>query len=220
MCVISSFAQKDVTKFLGFPVDGTKSEMIKNLESKGFKLTNTTDKNVLSGQFNGSDVLVFIVTENDKVSRIAVVDNGKMNETDIRIRFNRLCSQFKDNGKYMSLKEDCTIPEGEDISYGMRIRNKRYEACFFQLPDEDVMEQMQNDIVKEILSKYTPEQIGSLSTEAYNDLISSASTTLRDRIAESIKNKSVWLMISEMDGEYYITILYDNEYNRAKGEDL
>jgi len=30
----------------------------------------------------------------------------------------------------------------------------------------------------------------------------------------------VWFKIFEMLGEYYIIIYYDNEYNRANGEDL
>ncbi len=63
-----------------------------------------------------------------------VSDENTMSETDIRIRFNRLCSQFKDNGKYLSL-DDYTIPENEDISYEMAVRNKRYEAIFYQLPE-------------------------------------------------------------------------------------
>ena len=32
--------------------------------------------------------------------------------------------------------------------------------------------------------------------------------------------KPVWFMISENYGQYYITMFYDNEYNRANGEDL
>ena len=31
---LAMYAQKDVTKFLGIPVDGTKSEMIKKLKEK------------------------------------------------------------------------------------------------------------------------------------------------------------------------------------------
>lgn len=31
---VSLYAQKDVTQFLGIPVDGSKSEMIKNLKQK------------------------------------------------------------------------------------------------------------------------------------------------------------------------------------------
>ena len=32
--------------------------------------------------------------------------------------------------------------------------------------------------------------------------------------------KSVWFMISESYGKYYIIMFYDNEYIRANGEDL
>ena len=37
---------------------------------------------------------------------------------------------------------------------------------------------------------------------------------------ERALKKSVWFMISEIYGKYYITMFYDNEYNRADGEDL
>ena len=41
-------AQEDVTKFLGIPVDGSKSEMIQKLKAKGF--TNTSsEKDILEG---------------------------------------------------------------------------------------------------------------------------------------------------------------------------
>ena len=38
LCLLSAvaFAQKDVTKFLGIPVDGTKTQMIQKLKAKGF----------------------------------------------------------------------------------------------------------------------------------------------------------------------------------------
>ena len=212
---VSCFAQKDVTKFLGFPVDGTQSEMIKNLKSKGFKLSNVSGTNVLSGRFNGNDVNVYISTENGKVSRLMVWDEHTMSETDIKIRFNRLCRQFKGNGKYVSL-DDYTIPEDEDLSYEMAIRNKRYEAIFYQLPEGEAMERLQATILEEIQSKYTPEQLESSSEDIHNEIIS---LTL-DFMMDSLKNKPVWFMISELYGKYYITMFYDNEYNRANGEDL
>ena len=31
------YAQNDVTTFMGIPIDGTKNEMIKQLQSKGFR---------------------------------------------------------------------------------------------------------------------------------------------------------------------------------------
>ena len=80
--------QRDVTKFLGIPVDGTKSEMIQKLKAKGFRWN--MEKECLEGEFNGRDVEISIVTNNNKVYRIAVVDAIFSNETSIRIRFNSL----------------------------------------------------------------------------------------------------------------------------------
>ena len=37
---------------------------------------------------------------------------------------------------------------------------------------------------------------------------------------EFVRMKSVWFMITEHYGEYFINIFYDNEYNKANGEDL
>lgn len=212
---VSCFAQEDVTKFLGFPVDGAKSEMIKNLKSKGFNLSNVNGTDVLTGRFNGNDVNVYISTENGKVSRLMVCDENTMSETDIKIRFNRLCRQFKDNGKYLSL-DDYTIPEDEDLSYEMAVRNKRYEAIFYQLPEGEAMEQLQATILEEIQRKYTTEQLESPSEDIRNEIIS----LTFDVMMNSLKNKPVWFMISELYGKYYITMFYDNEYNRANGEDL
>ena len=208
-------AQKDVTKFLGFPVDGSKSEMIKNLKSKGFKLTEEGGTDVLKGRFNGNNVDVFISTENGKVSRIMICDENTMNETDIKIRFNRLCSQFQDNGKYLSL-EDYSIPESEDISYEMAVNNKRYEAIFYQMPEGEALEQLQDRMLKDAQSKYTLEQLVEPTDEIRNEIITSSFDTMMN----SLKNKPVWFMITELYGKYYISMFYDNEYNRPNGEDL
>ncbi len=64
-------AQEDVTKFLGIPVDGTKSEMINKLLNKGFTRTKY-DRDVLTGEFNGMNVNIMVQTINNKVWRIIV----------------------------------------------------------------------------------------------------------------------------------------------------
>lgn len=96
LCCISivGMAQTDVTKFLGIPVDGNKSDMMRKLKSKGFTQSPYAE-GVLTGKFNGVDVNVHIVTNNDKVCRIMVCDANTMDEASIRIRFNVLCKQFK-----------------------------------------------------------------------------------------------------------------------------
>ena len=62
-------AQTDVTYFLGIPVDGSKNEMIQKLKLKGFVI-NPHAEGVLTGKFNGADVSVHIVTNNNKVYRM------------------------------------------------------------------------------------------------------------------------------------------------------
>ena len=129
---IAVYAQqeKEVTQFLGIPVDGNKTEMIKKLQAKGFQRTEIFD---LEGEFNGRDVYIGIGTNNNKVYRIAVRDKNEYNETDIKIRFNNLCFQFANNPKYISL-QDYIIPESENIGYEMTVNKKRYEAAYYQRP--------------------------------------------------------------------------------------
>ena len=87
---VSVFAQEDVTKFLGIPIDGFKPEMIKKLKAKGF-VEHPYSSDVLVGEFNGRDVEVSVVTNNNKVYRIFLRDRYASSETDIKIRFNTLC---------------------------------------------------------------------------------------------------------------------------------
>lgn len=133
---LTGFAQKEVTKFLGIPVDGYKSEMIQKLKEKGYKYNSTLD--CLEGEFNGREVQIMVVTNNNKVYRIAVFDKNYTSETDIKINFNRLCRQFEGNDKYFSINDDQTISENEDISYEMMVNNKRYDAAFYQKLENEV----------------------------------------------------------------------------------
>ena len=86
MVSITSHAQQDVTRFLGIPVDGSKSEMIHRLKEKGFQYNQSTG--ALRGEFNGLEVDIYVVTTKNKVSRIMVADVNTVDETNIRIRFN------------------------------------------------------------------------------------------------------------------------------------
>ncbi len=197
-------AQQDVTRFLGIPVDGTKSEMIRKLQAKGFRYDSANDR--LTGEFNGTDVTIRVVTNNNKVYRIAVVDENEVGETAIRIRFNRLVEQFQNNSKYTSFG-DFTIPDDEDISYEMTVHDKRYEADFYQISESDWEE-----VSSIMFSKYTAEQFNNPTDEIRRDGY--------NILMERVSKKSVWFMIGSSYGKYYIVMYYDNEYNRANGEDL
>ena len=170
MLSVALYAQKEVTKFLGTPVDGSKASMIQKLKNKGFVYNTSSD--CLEGEFNGQQVDVFIATNNNKVYRIMVCDKNTYDEGQIKIRYNTLCRQFANNQKYVPISAE-ELSEREDISYEMTINKKQYQAGYAQLPADD-------DLTKRL----------------------------------------VWFRISERYGKYYIAMYYDNEFNRAHGEDL
>lgn len=206
------FAQEDVTKFLGIPVDGTKAEMKAKLIEKGFTPKKEGNTEFLEGEFNGTDVHIYIATNNNKVCRIMVCDANTVNEAKIRIRFNTLIQQFSNNKRYIFLDENEPIPEDEDISYEMTINNKIYEANFYQA-DSEALTKKAYETLRE---KYTDEQLKNPTDEISKEINLTAAIVL----ADSVKNKPVWFRIEELLGKYYIAIFYDNEKNRANGEDL
>ena len=211
MLLISSlfiYAQQDVTKFLGIPVDGSKSEMIQKLKAKGYT-SSPLDKDVLVGEFNGADVNIHVVTNNNKVYRIMICDVNNIDERAIQIRFNRLCEQFVNNSKYSSLPlEEYMIPDDEDISYEITVHKKRYEAVFYQKTDETFMAKQ----IEAAFPQYTKEQLANPSEELRAEIV--------NFVTQYISKKAVWFMINERLGKYCITMYYDNENNNANGEDL
>lgn len=211
-------AQEDVTKFLGIPVDGSKSVMIQKLKAKGFT-SSLIDQDVLVGKFNGADVNLHIVTNRDKVYRIMVSDVIHVDEVDIKIRFNTLCHQFQNNAKYLSesfSSPGYTLSDDENISYGMTVNKKRYEASYMQLATAMDTIAIQKEMQLAILSKYTEDEISNPTEELKNKML----TTALSCIVEQNSKRSVWFMINEYYGKYYITMFYDNRYNMANGEDL
>ena len=215
---ITSFAQqKDVTSFLGIPVDGTVLSMKQKLVSKGFVPKKVGTNEFLEGEFNGTDVRVYIATNNNKVYRIMLCDENYQNETNIKIRFNKLVSQFVNNKRYISL-DKYTLSDEEDISYEMTVNKKNYDAVFYQVPNKMEIDTLalQEKVRNELLSKYTVEELINPSEETTKEAVS---TTFKIGM-EMMFMKPVWFRICESYGKYYIAMFYDNEYNRSHGEDL
>lgn len=216
---IALYAQKDVTLFLGIPIDGSKPEMIQKLKAKGYRYNNIID--CLEGEFNGREVRLHIVTNNNKVWRIMVEDAIASNETDIKIRFNTLCRQFLNKNGYMQASfSDYFLPEDEDISYEMTVRNKRYEAAYYQLPTSVDTTAITEEIKSIISAKYTEEQLAHPTEELQEKLQKEIIEYGVSYMQELVSNKSVWFMIAKQYGKYRILMFYDNEYNHSNGEDL
>ena len=214
---ITMYAQNDVTTFLGIPVDGFKSEMKQKLVSKGFVPRKVGDNEYLEGEFNDTDVHVYIATNNNKVYRIMLCDANTQSESNIKVRFNRLVNQFRNNKRYTA-REDYTLSDSEDISYGMTVEKKNYDALFYQVPNMEKVDTLaiQEKVRTELLKKYSQEQLDN-PTEEMNEEVQKIATRIG---MDMFLKKPVWFRICEHYGEYYITMFYDNEYNHANGEDL
>lgn len=206
-------AQIEVTKFLGIPVDGNKQQMIQKIKEKGYLYNSNYDR--LEGEFNGRDVFIYVVTNNNKVYRILVEDAVYSSEGDIKIRFNTLLRQFENNNqKYFSMStEDGELSESEDISYEMTVNNKRYEAAFIQTNNT-----LDSVTLSKKMEEFNKENYGDdyLLDMTYEQILDAS---IKFFLSLYIDN-SVWFMINERYGRYGILLYYDNNRNRANGEEL
>lgn len=214
---LSSSAQREVTKFLGIPVDGTKATMIQKLKEKGFVYNPKDD--FLTGDFNGHKVNVGIITYKNKVWRIMVIDHEKSTESEIKIKFNNLLHQFSRNKKYRPFSNDnYIIPEDEDISFNMSMYSKGYSASYCQIPEDTVK---LNKIMHDSLVKKYGEDYLADTTKAIRDAIKQDKSEF---ICNILNNRKVWFMINkfntDFDYDYVIFMYYDNGWNNNTEDDL
>lgn len=243
------YAQNDVTKFMGIPVDGTKNEMINQLLKKGFKHDESQDNwTRLTGFFNGVNSNIYITTNKNIVDRIFVCDKNTYSKSQIIIRFNKLVKQFANNENYISDGyEKFIIPQNEDISYEMLCHNKNYNALFYQKPDtinineytsnlnnlsdEELCNKVNNLIqsdtllIKKLYNTFDLEYFNNrkgidIDNKNKGFLIMVAELSNLHKLSFNKYKKPVWFTICTYGSEYYIAIYYDNEYNKAQGEDL
>ena len=139
MLLIASMclAQRSVTKFMGVPVDGTKKEMIKKLEKKGFIYDSETG--MLFGKYEGKDVYVTIHMKRKVVWKVGMSFVKSYDRYEAKKEFNEMCRWFerKPTG-YVSLfgNRSQEIPEDEDIYYESLSRGKQYQAAYLQDGDD------------------------------------------------------------------------------------
>lgn len=233
MLSVATFAQKDVTKFLGIPVDGTKTQMIQKLKAKGFVYNQSKD--LLKGEFNGEQVEISVQTQGNKVWRLAISDVKGRDEGQIKIRYNKLINQFKNNENYMEISENEVLSEDEDIQYKMIVDNKQYQTAFYQIPNIDSTQYLQEfqtkyaaeiNRINEYKAKFSEEELanpqGELkeNIEKISDWIMEVMQSEITAISSKVAKKLVWFTIGNMYGKYYITMFYENGYNEANGSDL
>lgn len=215
---VSMVAQVYPTKFLGIPIDGTKQEMIKKIEAKGF--TYDREHDCLNGQFNGTDVFIYVKTNKDKVCQIMVMDKTGYSESYIKIAYNNLLKQFENNPKYLVADlSQKSIPDKENISYEMTVNNKLYRSYFLQITHEldttmwiKDMERIAKEAAEQIATKY--DVLGEHEQDLMGYYVEHKAAN-----QQYLKN-IVWFQISKYADKYYLAIYYENMSNHANGEDL
>lgn len=242
-----SYAQNDVTKFMGIPVDGSKSEVVSQLLNKGFKYDDSQDNwTRLTGFFNGVNSNIYVSTNKNLVDRIYVCDKNTCSESSIIIRFNNLVLQFANNRNYISDGyEKYLIPQNEDISYEMLCHNKKYDAIFYQKSDtinineyintlNNVSDEELNDMVSYLVQsdalcsnlyptfdlEYFNNRKGTNFDNKNKGFLIMVAELSNLKIEYNQYKRPVWFRIYKDGNGYYIAIFYDNEHNRAQGEDL
>ena len=243
--VISAYGQNSgALKFLGIPIDGTKAQFVAALKAKGFYYSTVSEG--YKGQFNGNTVDVYVHTNHDLVDRIYVAFPDK-SEGNIKIEFNRLLEQFKKSDKYVDFSFNEPIPDGEDISYEIVVRDKRYQAVFQYYDSNRGYEEITKKAVAslaglvpdDILVKLNDLIIGGVdrSDKEQSTLSLQVAVELQriygqDEIKayeiimafldgmKSAADGDVWFMIIENGAKYHIGLYYDNLHNMAHGEDL
>lgn len=150
-------------KFLGIPIDGSLAQFEAKLKAKGFRYNSFTEG--YKGQFNGKTVDVYIHTNHDVVDRVYIAFPLTTKE-DIRNEYNRLLKQFNEAGKYLDLSFNEVIPDDEDISYEISVKNKRYQASFcYYDADRDRIAFM-NALMDNFSEFFTEEQLAKLKDYA------------------------------------------------------
>ena len=214
------FGQSESTlKFLGIPVDGSKSEMVKALKAKGFEYD--SESGFLIGDFNGKKSQIAIAENHGKVYRVVIFNADTYDEGQIKVMFNNLIHQFENNDKYFYIFPNNIIPEDEDIHYEILVNKKQYIAEFMYNPlygNDELRDRLINEAVEE-----SEEVIkNGKNIEFYSDKDN------YDRLVLSVaglkviqmSNSSIWFKIFEHYGKYYIGLYYDNLLNAPNGEDL
>ncbi len=143
-------------KFLGIPVDGTKSNMVSKLEKKGFTYHYDSYHKVdfLTGMFNGKEVILSINDYHNKVWRIKLFEKGDayIGKNAIKQEFNELVKQFENNKNYIAF-DDQYLNDEFDVDYEISTNDKQVQAGFYQIKDIDTFEIEEDGFVWFLIAK-------------------------------------------------------------------
>ena len=210
-------AENYPTKFLGIPIDGTKQEMIRHIQSKGFVYNRQLD--CLTGVLNGEKVVIALRTYNGRVCQVMVGELQTYSVKQIKVKFNNLMKQFNEHPNYISATLDQTyIDKREKVSREISKNGKKYAAYYMQIThdlDTTIWMKDMDKIAQNVVAQLADRD--SIS-EHEKDL---AGTYIEQKaMRQQYLHNIVWFQILEKQGKYSIALYYDNLYNQPLGSNL
>ena len=214
VCVL---AETYPTKFLGIPIDGSKQEMIRKIQGKGFLYNKQLD--CFTGVFIGEKVVVSLRTYEGKVCQVMVSSLQSYSEKQIKDKFNNLMKQFNEHPNYISAPlEQAYIDKKERVSREISQNGKKYAAYYMQIThDLDTtiwmkdMERIAHDVV---------DQLGDIDSLSEHDKDLTGIYIEQKAMRQQYLHNIVWFKIIENKGKYSIGLYYDNLYNQSLGSDI
>lgn len=214
----TALAGINTPRFLGIPVDGPKTEMIKKLVDKGYKYNEKED--YLTGFYFGSPVYIFVQTVQDQVSRVIVYDIKEHDEHEIKDRFNMVYDKFDSSTRYATPQQaGARISDREKLAYEMRQHKKFYKAVFNQIKEKpaDSTNITRASMVPAGAQTIDQEHLENSYNERRRRIHAKALAHTNPRMAGELmasNNKNqVWFAISEKFGKYALVLFYDNISN-------
>lgn len=209
------FGQRGVTKFMGIPVDGTKSEMLEKLKAKGF-VSFTKVKDILQGELDGRKVNVYLETYHDKVWQVVVADVYTLDGEGIKERFNGLCEQFSKDLDYfgrISTEDGNVIPDSVDVETMMS--QDMCRAIYVYRYYDDVGEDKSKELNDYFLTKYTQNEIDNPTKEIEDDM----EIMKNDYYTQFVSRYEVFIdIVQKSKGNYFILMRYVNKCNNEMGK--
>ena len=204
-------------KFLGIPVDGSKTNMIAQLTAQGFRYDSLHD--CLEGLFNGKESNIMIHENNGVVDRVMVW--YPVPTSMAKSAFNSLLRQFRTSDKYVS--EDANpIPDTENAPYELH-NGKMYSAVFFPDPfvedgDKELQDYIANTTAKQVIEIV---RAGELENPT-EDRVEALSNIISTRLIIDNATSAVWfrLVASPSEADCLMYIYYDNLLNQTQQNDL
>lgn len=150
--ICDCIAQREVTEFMGIPVDGPIHEMKANLLKKGFVPAETLGNNIMTGEFNGRNVMLSIYGHKGQTYSVNVMIHVSGVEN-AKVLANLFYMQLSQSCKYLSAKgiKDSFIADDEGGDRNIFLNAKAYYETFYQVfTDSDDLSMFKGFVIKEL----------------------------------------------------------------------